>query len=401
MALINANNSVIHFTRDYDRFSNDMGAVHIEVHDDPQITFCRTFNDKDYYVFEFREGEVWEAVDIREHMPPEFFARLHTGDSTAQLLLSNTHEAFLHVIRQVYDNVVRKYNIPPANVTLITGAFSADIENEKVAAELGLDKINIEIGMDFEFSAQCDLYYLKNDLKKPFPETLVDKPYRTSFLNLNRRWRPHRPLFVAMLKAYGLIDKGLVSFAPSDDERSWDEMWHVIMDKVTKSKDTVLAKTLSKHRDEIINMPPLYLDTEELVTNRAKFSHRNGWMYSSTYFSLVSETHYFKDEDTYDIFFSEKVFKPIAFKHPFILIAPHRSLSALKSLGYKTFDGLIDESYDSEPDDVKRMKMVLEETRRLDSLSGAELSNWLSKAKEICEYNYNVLYNKKVWYHPL
>ena len=401
MALINSDDSVMHFSRDYDPLTNAMGQVHAQLHDNPQIISVRDYSDKDYFVFEFREGEVWEVVDIREYIPPEFFDRLLAGDPTAILLLSNTHEAFLHVIPQIYNDVVLKYNIPPRNVTLVTGAFSADIENEKVSRELRTDKINIEIGMDFEYAAQQDLIYLKDDRKKPFAETLVDKEYKTSYLNLNRRWRPHRPLFVSLLKIHDMLDKGLVSFAPSDDDRNWEETWHVMMDKVYKRGDIPLAAQLAKHHHAIVNMPPMYLDTKELVTNRAKFSSRNSWMYANTYFSLVSETHYFSDEEVYDIFFSEKVFKPIAFKHPFILIAPHRSLAALRSLGYKTFTGLIDESYDNETNDITRLKMILEETKRLDSLQGQELSDWLSSAKEICEYNYDVLYNKKEWYHRL
>ena len=84
----------------------------------------------------------------------------------------------------------------------------------------------------------------------------------------------------------------------------------------------------------------------------------------------------------HSVFFSEKVFKPIAFKHPFILIAPPGSLSALKSLGYKTFSGLINESYDQErDDDVKRLIAILEETKRLDLLKGQELTDWLGTSQ--------------------
>jgi hypothetical protein len=235
LALINKDNSVYHFARQYDETAHANGELLEELHQDPQVIYCRTFDDKDYYVFEFREGEAWELVDLNNYVPADFLNRLKAGDPTACLIMSNTHEAFLHVIRQIYDNVVKRYNIPPHNIILITGAFSADIENEKVAKDLGFStKLNIEIGMDFELAAHQDLLYLKHDLKKEFPETLVDKQYKTSFLNLNRRWRPQRPLFVALLKMHGLLDKGLVSFGPSDDGRGWEEMWHVLMDKLQK-----------------------------------------------------------------------------------------------------------------------------------------------------------------------
>ena len=44
-------------------------------------------------------------------------------------------------------------------------------------------------------------------------KTLQNK-HDKAFLNLNRRWRAHRPMFVALLKANKLLDKGLVSFGP-------------------------------------------------------------------------------------------------------------------------------------------------------------------------------------------
>jgi hypothetical protein len=81
-------------------------------------------------------------------------------------------------------------------------------------------------------------------------------------------------------------------------------------------------------------------------------------------------------------------------KHPFIVATAPNSLQYLKQLGYKTFDGIIDESYDLETDDGKRMIKIVNETERLCKLQSTELENFLDQAKAICEYNYNVLKNK-------
>ena len=262
------------------------------------------------------------------------------------------------------------------------------------------DSIKLELGMDFEYAAHCDLHYLLTDRKKTFMKTLQNK-HEQSFLNLNRRWRAHRPMFVALLKANNLLHKGLVSFGPSDDNKNWEGTWH-ILDAYTQSYPETY-ELLNKHKKEIISMKPMYLDTEELVTNRARASSRDSWMYARTYFSLVSETHYFKDGEEHGIFFSEKLFKPIMFKHPFILIAPRGSLAATRSLGYKTFRelDLIDESYDNEEDDIKRMLMIIKETERLSNLNGEALDDWLRKAQAICEYNFNLLWSKQNFYHKL
>jgi hypothetical protein len=66
-------------------------------------------------------------------------------------------------------------------------------------------------------------------------------------------------------------------------------------------------------------------------------------------------------------------------------------LESLKSVDYKTFDGLIDESYDQEPDDFKRMVMIVNEIKRLINLTPLEKAEFCAKAKPICKHNKLVL----------
>jgi len=62
---------------------------------------------------------------------------------------------------------------------------------------------------------------------------------------------------------------------------------------------------------------------------------------------------------------SEKLFKGFLYKTPFITFAQHGTLKTLRELGFSTFDWLIDESYDEEINDRKRLKMVLGEIEKL------------------------------------
>ena len=59
-------------------------------------------------------------------------------------------------------------------------------------------------------------------------------------------------------------------------------------------------------------------------------------------------------------------------------------MEILKSYGFKTFDSIIDESYDKEVDLDKRMDMVLDELERLSKIDLVELT-------PILDYNYNLL----------
>jgi endo-alpha-1,4-polygalactosaminidase (GH114 family) len=67
----------------------------------------------------------------------------------------------------------------------------------------------------------------------------------------------------------------------------------------------------------------------------------------------------------------------------------------MRSIGYKTFDSIINEDYDKEEDDCKRMLMIVDEIDRLCHLNDDELRVFLNEAKKITEYNCNTLLNKR------
>lgn len=52
---------------------------------------------------------------------------------------------------------------------------------------------------------------------------------------------------------------------------------------------------------------------------------------------------------------TEKIFKPIVAGKPFILVAGKNNIDYLKSYGFKTFNNVIDESYDNEEDHKERL----------------------------------------------
>ena len=78
-----------------------------------------------------------------------------------------------------------------------------------------------------------------------------------------------------------------------------------------------------------------------------------------------------------------------------MLVTRPNTLPLLKELGYKTFSPWINEDYDKEPDDFKRMIKIIEEVKRLCYLQPIELRNYLRACKEIVNHNVNVLVNKK------
>jgi hypothetical protein len=189
-----------------------------------------------------------------------------------------------------------------------------------------------------------------------------------------------------------LLDKGYISFGPCDERDTWKHRWPELL--YYFKKDLTMTELLNQNYN-VRTLPPLFLDTTELHINRAEPTVNTNKYYENSYFSVISETTYFTKEWYYAArFLSEKAFKTIAMKHPFILVSVPNSLEIYKIMGYKTFSPLIDESYDQEKDDGKRMIMILNEIERLCNLNNIELEQFLKKVKIICEYNYNMLMSK-------
>jgi hypothetical protein len=345
-----------------------------------------------YWYVEFEAGVSLCQLSQPSVIMPGIVNQIIRGST--RLLLCNSHEAFHSAVDWIYKIAVIQMGIPAEKITIISE--SADIQDEisKIAVIYRKGRINAIWSRVFENNVHSQLQdqMYANKVIRP-PEF---KNYEKKYINFNRRWRLHRPTMVGLLHARNLLSKGYVSLAPSDDNKSWQSEWHNIEYYNSDDGCPHILETLNNHKDELLNLPPMYLDTDELVVNKAELSRATDEMYSNTYFSLVSETNFYTRPGPFEPgrFFSEKIFKPIAEKHPFILINPPNSLPLLHSLGYKTFHPFIDERYDAEPNDVRRLMLILNEVERLCHLNDEPLRNFIDGIQEICEHNYRCLRDK-------
>jgi hypothetical protein len=104
----------------------------------------------------------------------------------------------------------------------------------------------------------------------------------------------------------------------------------------------------------------------------------------NSYFYVATETY------VHGVYKSmtEKVFKAVANFNPFLFLSFPGALQELRSLGFKTFDGFINESYDAEPDNTKRMMMIADEVKRLCAMSQEEIHNWYWSMEDILIHNH-------------
>ena len=157
------------------------------------------------------------------------------------------------------------------------------------------------------------------------------------------------------------------------------------------NKDTEIYNSLVNHRALLTEIPDMYLDTTTQEFNLPLLDKKQLVYYNETYFSVIPETLFYKNDE--GVFFTEKVFKSIIVEHPFIIVSRPKFLSSMKELGYKTFSAFINENYDDEYDDGKRMMMVVDEIERLCKLSGSELQDFIEGCREICAFNKTHFYS--------
>jgi hypothetical protein len=108
-----------------------------------------------------------------------------------------------------------------------------------------------------------------------------------------------------------------------------------------------------------------------------------------TFMTVISEAQCNDSDNT--MFLSEKTFKVIACRHPFIIMGNKDSMRMMREIGYKTFDGFIDESYDELPAH-KRLRYITESIRKVDNIK--DKIEWYKSMEDVLEHNYNTLLNK-------
>lgn len=133
---------------------------------------------------------------------------------------------------------------------------------------------------------------------------------------------------------------------------------------------------------------PVNLKTEASKT----FLDISGWgdntpePSKNAYFDITCETY--MDNDGYKSL-TEKVSKPLVHFNPFFFVGFQGALALLRELGFRTFSPYIDESYDDEPNQVKRLDMIYAEVKRLLSMSQEEIHNWYWSMEDILIHNHN------------
>lgn len=342
----------------------------------------------DKFAYLIALGNEGAALIIQEILGQSLIENVKNNDY--MLIITYALEPLVGVEEIVYKKLIVDNNINENKIILLTSRIDAGKIINELSIKLNKQPIRAYYFSTFEFQIQ--------QATKVAP--IVNLKKYKKFICLNRRWRLHRPFLVAMLSYYGLLKHGYVSLGKCEKNSNWNISIQQILNYHKKYPFEETLKIVEENKESFNEIPDLYLDTNDLDINRPNIDDSIKVFFQTSYFSVVTETLFFSNTQ----FLSEKIFKPIAMKHPFILVGTPNLLSHIILLGYKTFHPYINEEYDKETNHCKRMKLIVDEIKRLSELSDSDWQYLNQKLQPIIDYNFSLLKSKinlTDFIHPL
>jgi hypothetical protein len=114
-------------------------------------------------------------------------------------------------------------------------------------------------------------------------------------------------------------------------------------------------------------------------------------VFSDAYLSVITETFF-----TGPLYFSEKIFNSMLYNHFFIYVGPPYSLKYLRSLGFKTWSHIIDESYDDIENPAERLYAVTRSLIDVVSKPLEEIQQIYQENLDIINHNRNLVLSTEI-----
>jgi hypothetical protein len=312
-------------------------------------------------------------------------------EGKAYLLFNNQNETdTIDIFRKFHAIYDRSPIVPTNKILLLSPSRLAEEVYFNWANETNIPK-NKRIKIIY--GSHIDIRFNEGDIQYWTTAPAVEKT--KTFLSLNRVPRPHRIFLVAALVESGLYDKGNISLWYTGEKTSFmDEILtrKGLFEKSSKGK--LLYDMIYSGMERIHQDLPFMLDYKTTEFNPAGFAHSNTKIYKESFINLTSTTFFFDWQEP-SPGWNEKEWKPVLTQMPFILFGRYGALQSMKNFGILTFHKFIDESYDYMTDDHERFLAILEELKRLSSMSFQDLDKMLVEMNYVLEYNLEYTKSKR------
>lgn len=256
--------------------------------------------------------------------------------------------------------------------------FTQHFEFIKFDASAVYDKDTVFVNKTFADFDQ--LKQLNNQGHRVVIDNLAEAPIETDYYQLtNKNWFWYRES-----EQYRAL--GYHNYTP---DKTYSSRAFMPINLVKPARDQLVSE-LQPWLDEFIySYKEITLPMDLDKSNNLWTRYFNPLWYDSTYFSVVAETQV-SPLRLGRSFITEKTFKPVAFYHPFLILGYAGLLKDLKQQGFETFENLFDESYDTELDFNKRLKIIVENVKNFNKVSYNRIT------QEKLEHNHNLFFNEEL-----
>ena len=333
-----------------------------------------------HYYYELHQGiKILDSLDVDQ------WEHLRT-DSTAKFLYENCNETFTHTLAHDIKSIIDQKHIPAEKIYLIVmDEVHRRFLNDRFR-ELAIEGVTVGVYND-----------LLSKTHVPTGNFVTEK----KFSALSRNYRAWRLQVYAELAKRDILKDFKYSFY---NIFPYGEVKYF-------SQETMLAD-LANNNFEINNTVTAWVSKIPYTLEDPEDNVMNKWN-DATYNCVLSADFHLLIETHYDLFYyvpspdkvykrslapssiTEKTNKPIACCKPFIAFSTPYFLEDARQLGFETFSPYINESYDLETDNQKRLNMIVDEIERITNLPADEYSTLVENCHSIAVRNQQKLLSKK------
>jgi hypothetical protein len=257
------------------------------------------------------------------------------------------------------------HNISPLDIKFVLGIFSP--------ACMPPNFLFLDEGTVMYASGHKEIY--------PDPLSWHDGPRSKKMTYLNRIHKSWRVFFAAWYWQQGYHHDSYFSYCNVDQDQDMSLEGNPLRFEIKNDPAW-------KHAvDDFLAAGPFYADNLS-DQQRNYLGSRVDTHFTDSYWNLSVETFLTLEDDFPGVFITEKTWKPIAQGQPFMVLGNAYTLKTLRSWGFRTYGEIgIDENYDYLIDNTDRFRAVMEQVKRIHSLSWERLHQLHLKTKEIAEHN--------------
>ena len=309
-----------------------------------------------------------DYANFFENIPIKVIQQINNDNG--KLLINYSHEGWVSEwsLKGFYLGA-KNAGIKFKNIVLVLNDYNLEDKLIKFKEKYNIEDYPKVINYSFYLTASSNHFYQTYKyINLPTKHINVIKPYK--FVCLNRRLDLHRVVLLSEI-LNEIKDESLISF---DKTLITNEIPNLFV----KRPDIEI---------KFNNLPDKVIADIDDIENINGYKHDNPKLFLDSYISIVTETSFYIDND----FISEKIWKPLYQFHPFIVVGRPHLLKYLRDIGFKTFDFLIDETYDTIEDNDLRMELIIKEIKKLNDIPMYELHDIIKSNADTLKHNHDLL----------